>query len=240
MSLVFLAGGICAIWFVQRILKVEGEAVLVALLVVPLVLYLTLSGRVREIAAGNLNVKLNEASREPVGQAATEYVTADLGPRSDPYGPITKTDPNLAQVVTLTHGSGPYEREEVLDHLTTLAAMRPVPFLIVLDSHERVLAYMTYRSAIDVLDRSDRGDLFIKLVNEGDPNAFDMGGGFSAVRTETLMNNATNGEALSTMEKTGLEALVVVDRKGRFGGIVERERLLTRMMLTLVSPSSPT
>ena len=239
MSLVFLAVGICAVWLMQRIVGVKGEAVLVALLSLPLVLYLTLSGRVREIAAGNLSVRLNEVSREPVGQAATtDIVTVDLGVQNDPARPIMKTDPNRAKVVTLMHGSGQYQREKVLERLTTLAAMSPVPFLIVLDSQERVLAYMTYRSALDLLTRSERGDHFIKLVNEGGPDAFHRGGGFSAVRTETLVNNITNAEALSTMEKTGLEALVVVDRKGRFDGIVERDRLLTRILLTLVAASS--
>ena len=239
-SLLFLAAGMSAIWFVHTVLGVTGDAILIALLVAPLVLYLTFSGRVREIAAGNLSVKLDEASREPVDRAATQYVAADLGPRSDPTTPIIKTDPNRAQVVTLTHGGGQYERDEVLGRLRDLAAMSPVPFLIVLDERERVLAYMTYRLALDLLKRRERGDLFIKLVNAGDPDVFDGGGGFSAVKTETLIHNATNAEALSTMEKTGLDALVVVDRKGRFRGIVERNHLLSRMMLALVSPSTTT
>ena len=76
-------------------------------------------------------------------------------------------------------------------------------------------------------------------MNGGDPDSFDGGGGFSAVKTETLPENATNAEALATMEETGLDALVVVDRKGRFSGIVERDRVLSRMMLALVSPASP-
>jgi CBS domain-containing protein len=236
-SVLFLAAGIGAVWFVHSVLEVDGDAILVAVLVVPLLLYLTLSGRVSEIAAGSLSVKLSEVSREPVSQIATEYVTADLGPRSDPNLPILKTDPNRVQVVTLQHG-GHYERDEVLGRLKSLAAISPVAFLIVLDDRERVVAYMTYRSALDVLERKERGDLFIELVNGGDPDAFDGGGGFSAVKTEVLSSNATNAEALATMEETGLDALVVVDRKGRFQGIVERDRVLSRMMLALVSPPS--
>jgi CBS domain len=262
-SLLFLAAGIFAVWFSQSVLEVEGEVILVAFLVLPLLLYLTLSGKVREFAAGGLSVKLSEVSREPVSQVATvtEYMTVDLGPRK----PIVKRDPNRAQIATLTlgfppqameqvaapnlesearivrpatHGGGPYERREVLGQLRNLAAISPVPFLIVLDDRDRVLAYMTYRSALDVLEREERGDLFIELVNGGDPDVFDDGGGFSAVKTETLPHTATNAEALATMEETGLDALVVVDRKGRFEGIVERDRVLSRMMLALVSPPS--
>lgn len=38
------------------------------------------------------------------------------------------------------------------------------------------------------------------------------------MKTETLTHSTTNAEALATMEETGLDALVVVDRKGRFEG----------------------
>jgi hypothetical protein len=42
------------------------------------------------------------------------------------------------------------------------------------------------------------------------------------------------------MEEAGIDVLVVVDRKGGFGGIVERDRVLSRMMLALVSLPSAT
>lgn len=239
-SLLFLAAAIGAVWFVQSILGITGDAILVALLILPLVLYLALSGRVRELTAGDLSVKLNEVSREPVGQVASQYIAADIGPQSDPTRPLMKTDPNRPHVVTLSQGGETYKREDVLGRLRELAAMSPVPLLIVLDDRERVLAYMTYRSALDVLQRAERGEQFIELVNSGDPDVFDDGGGFSAVRTETLPHTATNAEALSTMETTGLDTLVVIDQKGRFAGIVERDRVLSRMMLALVSQSSTT
>jgi CBS domain-containing protein len=230
-TLLFLAAGICAVWFVESLLEVESDAVLVAILVVPPLLYLTLSGRVSEIAGGGLTVRLNAVSRAPVSDV---YVTADFGPSSDPNQPIAKTDPNKPHVVTLTHGRK-YQRDRVLGRLKELAATSPVPLLIVLDDHDRVLAYTTYPSALDLLTNEQRGDKFIQLVAEGELDAFDGGGGFSAVKTETLPQNATNAEALATMEESGLDALVVVDRKGRFKGILERDRVLSRMMLALVS-----
>ena len=100
-SLFFLAAGIGAVWFVQSVVEVEGDAILVAFLVVPLLLYLPLSGRVSEIATGSLSVKLNEVSRQPVSEVATEageYVVAEVGTRSDPKQVIVKTDPNRPQV----------------------------------------------------------------------------------------------------------------------------------------------
>jgi hypothetical protein len=234
-SLVFLAAGVCAVWFVHSVLDVEGDAILVALLATPLVLYLILSGRVREFAAGSLSVKLTEVSREPVKET---YVTADLVLESDPYHPDTeKVDPNRPQVATLTSGDRRLERVDLLKWLRNMAATKPVPLLVVRSDRDQVLAFMSYRSAIDLLE-TDRGDQFLKLVSSGDLDAFDDGGGFSAVRTETLRSDATNEEALATLEETGLDTLVVVDRKSRFQGILERNRVLSRMMLALVSSPS--
>jgi hypothetical protein len=240
-SIGFLAAGICAVWIAQNVLDLKGDAVLVAFLVVPLLLYLALSGRVREFAAGGLDVKLTEVSREPVERLTTrpriaDAIAAEEGPLNDPNVPMMKTDPNRPQVVTLTLGGGPYERQAVLERLKSQAAFTAVPLLVVLDDRQRVLAYMSYRSAVDLLARPERGDRFVALVNGDDPDVFDDGGGFSAVKTDTLPSNATNAEALETMERTGLDAVVVADRKGRFEGVVERGRVLTRMMLALVSP----
>lgn len=233
LSLLFLAVGMFASWFVQTVLDVKGDAILLALLIVPVILYLTLSGRVREIAAGNLSVKMEEASREPVEETAVipePRALIDATKRLN-----IKTDPNDALFVTITYGRGDYERGKVLDGLRELAATRQVPLVIVLDSYKRVLAYMTFRSALDLLEREERGDDFIKFVNEGDPEIIEKGCGFSAVRTETLLKGTTNVDALSEMEKSGLDTLVIVDRKCHLVGFVERNRLLSKMMLALCS-----
>jgi CBS domain-containing protein len=238
MSLLSLAAGVCAVWFMQNVLEVEGDAILIALLFLPLVVYLTLSGQVREFGAGSLIVKLNEVSGERVKESSV--ITAENVLESDPQRPDPKADPNRPRVATLTQGGGPsghYERERVADWLREIAMASRVPLLIVRDTRGQVVAYMTFRSAVDLLGYPGRGDEFLGLVNTGDPDAFDDGGGFSAVKTETLRENATNAEALARMEETGVDALVVVDDRLRFRGIVERERLLSRIILALVSTS---
>ena len=165
-------------------------------------------------------------------------MAADLVLESDPYHPDTeKADPNRPQVATLTSGDQRLDRVDLLIWLRNMAATHPVPLLVVRSDRHQVLAFMSYRSAIDLLE-TDRGDQFLKLVRSGDLDAFDDGGGFSAVRTETLRGDATNGEALAKMEETGLDTLVVVDRKSSFQGILERNRVLSRMMLALASSPS--
>jgi len=50
---------------------------------------------------------------------------------------------------------------------------------------------------------------------------------------EKLSPNTTNGEALRKMVTSNLSVIVVVDENNRLKGVVEREQVLTRMMLAL-------
>jgi hypothetical protein len=234
-SVVVFLAGIGAVWFVQRVLELEGEAILVALLVFPFLLYLILSDKVREFGAGSFSVKLREVSRAPVKE---RYVSPESVLEFDALEIETeKTDPNRPRIVTLRLGRA-YDRKDILTALERHSARGAIPLLVILDDWGRVLAYMTFRSADDLLERPERGKQFTDLVQQGDARTFHDGGGFSAVRTETLRETDTNAYALETMERTGLDALVVVGRRGQFAGIVERGRLLSTMMLALVSPSS--
>jgi hypothetical protein len=229
-ALLFLVVGLGLLWFAQSVIGLKGDAVLVAILVAPLLVYLVLSDRIQEFAAGSVSVKLREASRSTVGK-----VVSELGPVFDPRSPVEKVNPNQPMVAELKQGSGTYDREEVLHGIRQHEGLAPVALLIVLDTRDRVLAYMTYRSALDLLSNTHEGDQFIDLVNKGDSYAFQGSRRFSAVITETLTAETTNAKALALMEETGLDALVVVDRKKQFEGIVERNRVLSQMMLALVS-----
>src|SRR5215471_5538958 len=98
--LLYLAVGVGAVWLVRTVGGVRGDATLAAFLVAPLAVYLVLSGRVSEIAAGGLEVKLREAGRERAAQAWTEALAAaDSGLVFDlqDYWPV-KVDPNRHQV----------------------------------------------------------------------------------------------------------------------------------------------
>jgi len=52
---------------------------------------------------------------------------------------------------------------------------------------------------------------------------------------ETILTHSTNAEARREMMRQNLEALVVTDENNQLMGIVEREQILSRMMLSLVT-----
>jgi hypothetical protein len=230
-------------WIVQAKLEIQGDAIVITLLLIPLAVYLALSGRVAEITAGDVSIRLREARNERV----SETIAQDESSLIYLTGLIVKTNPNIPHVLAITQqatsGEGHSDtfpaptanRESLLRAINDWADSVPVPLILILDKHQRVLAYLTYNSALDVLQRKSRGDEFIELINSDNPDLFDDGAGFSAIKTETLSGGATNAEALETMESANMDTLVVVDRKGKYVGIVERGGILSRMMLALVS-----
>lgn len=68
-AVVFLAVGFVAIYAVVKVADVENGTVLAALLIVPALLYMLLSGRITELKGpGGLEVKLSEAAHQSIAE----------------------------------------------------------------------------------------------------------------------------------------------------------------------------
>ena len=83
-----------------------------------------------------------------------------------------------------------------------------------------------------ILNNSNLGNEFIHLINEGQRENLLR---FPGVIKETISIQTTNAEALREMTKQNLEALVVIDEQGQLKGVVEREQILSKMMLALAA-----
>jgi predicted transcriptional regulator len=57
---------------------------------------------------------------------------------------------------------------------------------------------------------------------------------YPGVVKRTISTKSTNAEALREMQEQNIEALVVIDDQQKLRGVVEREQVLGRMMLSLV------
>jgi CBS domain-containing protein len=239
-SLLFLALGIGIVWLVQGVAELEGDAVLVSLLVIPIVLYLLLSGRLQELKGpGGWEIKLAAVASQAVDPASQEvpFERVELIEKGAPSLRAEDFDENTPIVMSLVQGGAHYARPAVLERLTQLAQFRSLRFLVVLDEDERVLAYLPHRSAARLLNDPDRGEQFIALVNGNNPNAFATAR-LPGVVTTTLPARSSNTDALKIMEAQNLEALVVVDDKGRSLGVVDRAQVLSKMLLAVTAAGS--
>src|SRR5947209_3271923 len=64
-SIVFLVLGFVTLWSVKSILNVQQDAVLVAIILIPVLIFLILSGKLLEINAGGISAKFNTEAQKP-------------------------------------------------------------------------------------------------------------------------------------------------------------------------------
>jgi hypothetical protein len=73
LAFLFLAAGFVILWFAKAVLKIEGEAILIALLLTPLLVYLILSGKLEEFKGpGGLEAKFAKVAGETISTASEE------------------------------------------------------------------------------------------------------------------------------------------------------------------------
>lgn len=238
-SILFLALGFLAIWLTSSVLKIEGDAVFVSLLLIPILVYVIFSGRLSEIRApGGLEAKFVdvagrsvEPASEPI-EASTEemQVVAKEGLR-ELQRSLHNIDESKPITLTLTLGKeGYYDRWVLLEYIKALSQYRNFKFVIILDQENGFKAYLPSWMMRQILEMDSLGDDFVKAVNDGSVPHLRR---YPGVVTRTITTEQTNIEAIQEMTDQNLEALVVIDQDRQLRGVVEREQVLSKLMLAL-------
>jgi len=250
LSVLFLGLGILILLAAKHWINNEGavigDAVLVSLLAMPVLVYMIISGRLRQFKApGGIEADFVElASTSVIGSIAHEpvigpfeWITVDkketqiidrgkTQPLNDTMREIEETRPT---VMTVTFEGGHYTLKGLREYVDTFSRMRNFKLVVFLDRHDRFLAYMTALAAKNLLSTPDVGMAFVKMINEGRAELLSYPG----VERRTISIQSTNAEALREMTVKNIEALVVTDENNRLAGIVERDLILSRMVLAL-------
>jgi CBS domain-containing protein len=239
LAFLFLAAGFVILWFAKAVLKIEGEAILIALLLTPLLVYLILSGKLEEFKGpGGLEAKFAKVAGETISTASEEVrLSVEEMQIVEKEGLMLlerkRQELNEAQPIVMIMELGKrsfYKREAVQKYLDVLSQFRNFKFVVFVDSGKRFAAYMPSWSLKNLLSINELGDWFINVVNDGRAQELFR---YPGVVRETIHTQSTNTEALREMTKQNSDALVVIDEKNELAGVVEREQILSRMMLSL-------
>lgn len=245
-SVVFLALGFVAIYVVAHFAKVKDGVALAAVLIVPLLLYLLLSGRVSDLKApGGLELRLSEVARQKIpvhgGDLASsalsyEQVRSVERGRSESFldhiRDITPEDP---VVLTLTLGSGPIDGRAVVEYAKGLTQFPRFRFVAVVDSHGKLISYMQ-ESAFRHLVESDVVDSD-QLLNDIQHQNVGAVRAYTGMIVSTVTARSSIADSLREMERLRSNALLVTE-DGQIKGIVERDRVANALLLSLVEQSS--
>lgn len=240
LTFLLLTAGVLILWAAKGIAGIDGSAVLVVLLVSPVISYALLSGRLRltELRAAGVEAKFAEVAEsavtphsEPIpvaemvvvektSPAALRKVLEEYGDTSDP---IVMTVP--------IGGGGRYTLRALKVYLDTLSHLRTFKFVVFLDAGGRFASYAPHWLIRGFLDRPGLAEEFVRVLNSGSAKSLSL---YPGIVSDAITVAHTNAHALREMDRLNLEALVVVDQDKRVAGIVERDQVLSKMLLALV------
>jgi CBS domain protein len=242
--------GILVVAIVRASMGIQDSVTVVALLLVPLVVYGLISDRLMELTGpGGLGVKFKETAAEPL---ATVDVLGGNSLRLSPRDMtmLAKGAPGQMEqiIVRSIPRGGPraltmwvregnhYSVGVVKDVLQKLERLPNFRFIVVLNENDRLICYVPVWAFGDLLGFVERApDLphLPQLVSDINERRIDAVSAHPGVKKETASIHSSNTEALEKMERLGLEAIAVVDEDHRFRGVIERDGIVSQMMLAL-------
>lgn len=234
-SILFLALGFSALWLLKSMLSMQQDAVLVAMLITPILIYLILTGRLREISAGSVKAILGEAADEQLSESNAQPIAAEnvqeimaTGGMPDLQNTVMEIDESILLVLTVTcRKTELYDPETLLKYLKVLSKYPNFEFLVMLRQDKKVIAYMSDSQAQKALETEPQE--FVQAINNGDDRQLQRYGAITvlAKQTETYLN------VLQKMTDHNMKAIVVVDKHKTLQGVIEREQVLSRLLLAM-------
>ena len=239
----FLDLALAAVWLAKRQLDISDSPTLIALLVLPLVLYGVISGRLTEFTGpGGWGAKFREAAQQPVdlSLAPIDLTNTEIDTlrKSGERELQNRLDQGLLResrplVLTLTLGQGGYDASALESYLRELSRFANFRFVAFADAQNRLVGYVPHGTLARALV-STPGAIteLLAAVHRADAPAVRA---FRGMITESISRRTTNAEALQAMDRLGVDALMVTDENtGTVLGLVDRERILSRMVAALV------
>lgn len=240
-AILFLVLGFFVLWIAKTALNIQQDAVLVSLLLIPAILYLIFSGKLQEFSAGGVSAKFNDAAQKPLSKDATKVEPLEV--EDLPKGNLPDLERFLAHFPTTEYvvlkvllGNAEirrrYRNEALLKYLQTLSRYPNFKFLVVMDQAKTVFAYISVNRTIRILEAelTSGENRFTAAINEGQR---DQLLNYYGLMKPTLFTTDTNLKALEQMTEKNTDALIVIDEDRMLKGVVEREQILSKLMLAL-------
>jgi len=115
--------------------------------------------------------------------------------------------------------------------MEALSQYRTFKFVVILDHENKFVAYIPSGTMLQILRMEALGDEFVRIINDGNIGELRR---YPGVVTRTISTDSTNVDALREMTAQNLEALVVIDKDRNLKGVVEREQLISKMLLGIL------
>lgn len=217
--------------------KLDIKSSDIALALVPIALWMLLTGKVQEFAFGDVKIvtAIREASKSPVDKQVTPLPVVSV--RTDAKAGVMEI-PNLlrkkTEALSFTLGYGGYYGPAISEYLAQLSRS-PAFRYVVINRRDGTLFGMVDGSqlaAVMAAPGSRVADDFARSLNSDNADAIGQLPGFIP-SDKALKKSANKRKALESMESLDVQTLPVVDDSGRLVGVVDRSKLTASILLEI-------
>jgi len=221
---------------------VQDGAVLTSLVVVPALLYVVLRGNLAELKGpGGWAASFTRVATTTVSIAGEKLDVADdvqiiaKESLSGLTSRVNALEPDQPVLMTMTLGQA-YTTGDVRGYLETLSQLPRFRIVAVLDTTGRFVGCTSPSELAGLMRNEPLGHGFLEAVRRGDAREVFR---YPGMLRKVVPAGATNAEALSAMTANNLGAIAVVDQDRRLQGLVEREQLVSKLVLSLTGAADP-
>lgn len=237
-----LAASVLLFWLMSNANGFDSVS-FVGVLAVLLIIYGAVSGRITEFTApGGWGAKFREAAAESVDPEAgilmTEMDDAQMIEKmglSSLLDRVATLSPGKPTLVTVKGGRGEnyYQTYALARYLEAVQQVSGRTLLAVLDRQGRLVATGEAALVAAMLNGQDgQGHDFINALNS---DSVDWAREHKALSAKRLRSDQSSEAALADMFEDDTDLLVVVDSQDKPVGVVERDKLVARLVLKLTT-----
>lgn len=238
----FLLLGLGVVWFARRIAGVQDGAVLTSFVIVPALLYVVLRGNLAELRGpGGWAATFARVASSKV-RAAGETVDVDNDVQiieKEQMSALTRRAGHLRGnqpiLMTITFGRF-YSVADVRGYLRTLSQFPRFRLIAFLEPTGAFIGCTSPTELDALMQNPTLGQAFLDAVGDDDVEAAFR---FPGMLRKVVPPTATNAQALSTMTSSNLDAIAIVGDDRKLQGVVEREYLVSKLVLSLTNASDP-
>jgi hypothetical protein len=227
------------LFIVTRVMgKVDG-ATFVAILVVPVLIYALLSGRLQEFSGpGGWGAKFRTAvadaiSITPILEDAQQLSVVEKGGLEQLRSFADTLDPKLPNAVSLRVGAPSYVADVIATYIRTLQGIGSATYVVFVN--DATGAFIGSANGAQILALLENPATTGEFMNELQSPGAEPFSRYEFLTRVSLQTSDTNKTALEKFLDSGASALVVVEDGSKPLGIVDRNRLITKLMINLAA-----
>ena len=245
-ALVLLVGIALTVLFFHLKITDGPSATIIALLIIPLVVYGISSGKILEFSGpGGWSAKFQQAARQKAVATATA-ITADMNElqpvEKESLARLNEIIPTLTKgkplALILFFGRRNYQDLNIVRiYLRKLQTVDPTAVVILIDNASKSFVGMIEGDMfLELLDTE--GQRLIDAINRGNRDylrQINIQRQYAVVVFRSLTMKHTNADAIRQMKELNIRTMIVVDRNSRPNAIVKRDEIVEHILEELTA-----